>query len=128
MLSKLSKLDASALITLREEIDNRLDRLRETLTAQLGALGIGSVPARRKKRIAKGAHPLAGRKAKPKFRDPKTGKTWAGRGMQPLWLVAYEKAGRSRDEFAVGKSVAARTKTQRKRGGKPGRPKKITHE
>jgi DNA-binding protein H-NS len=128
MLSKLSKLDASALITLREEIDNRLDRLRETLTAQLGAIGIGSVPARRKKRIAKGAHPLAGQKAKPKFRDPETGKTWAGRGMRPVWLVAYEKAGRSPDEFAVHKSAAAEVKTQRQRGRKPGRPKKISHK
>lgn len=35
----------------------------------------------------------------PKFRDPATGKTWAGRGKVPTWLRAYEANGRDRSEF-----------------------------
>jgi len=31
-----------------------------------------------------------GLKAEPKFRDPVTGKTWAGRGMKPKWLIGNE--------------------------------------
>ena len=30
---------------------------------------------------------LKGRKLEPKYRDPETGKTWAGRGRIPSWVV-----------------------------------------
>ena len=36
-----------------------------------------------------------------KFRDPQTGKTWAGRGRQPEWFSAAMAAGRSKAEFAI---------------------------
>jgi hypothetical protein len=29
---------------------------------------------------------LKGSKVAPKYRDPKTGKTWAGRGVKPKWV------------------------------------------
>lgn len=32
----------------------------------------------------------------PKYRDPKTGSTWSGRGKPPRWI-----AGKNRDEFAI---------------------------
>lgn len=36
------------------------------------------------------------------FRDPTNPKnTWTGRGPAPKWLATYEKAGKSRAEFAV---------------------------
>jgi DNA-binding protein H-NS len=34
--------------------------------------------------------------ASPKFRDPKTGATWSGRGRPPAWL-----AGKNRDRFQI---------------------------
>lgn len=36
---------------------------------------------------------MAGRfgKVEPKFRDPKTGKTWANRGVKPKWLIGREE-------------------------------------
>lgn len=37
----------------------------------------------------------------PKFKDPDTGKTWAGRGKHPLWLTAQLKAGRSKADFLI---------------------------
>ena len=42
-----------------------------------------------------------GVKAKPKFRDPASGKTWSGRGQTPNWLKAYETKGKHREEFAL---------------------------
>lgn len=33
---------------------------------------------------------------KPKYRDPKTGATWSGRGKPPRWI-----AGRDRTEFSI---------------------------
>lgn len=40
-------------------------------------------------------------KGEAKFRNPETGEEWAGQGRRPKWLVAAEKAGRSREEFAT---------------------------
>lgn len=40
-------------------------------------------------------------KAPIKFRDPKTGNTWSGRGRTPVWLRDHEEAGRKRQKYAV---------------------------
>lgn len=36
-----------------------------------------------------------------KYRHPGTGATWSGRGRTPIWIVEAEKAGQSRDSFAI---------------------------
>lgn len=41
------------------------------------------------------------RKVAAKFRDPETGNTWSGRGLQPKWLRNALAAGRSLADFAV---------------------------
>ena len=38
---------------------------------------------------------------KPKYRDPKTGKTWSGRGGVPKWLADYIAAGGTKDELRI---------------------------
>lgn len=43
----------------------------------------------------------AGRKVAPKFRNPATGETWTGRGLQPKWLKAALEGGRKLEEFAL---------------------------
>ncbi len=40
-------------------------------------------------------------KATPKFRDPATGQTWAGRGLQPNWLKAALATGKPLSDFAL---------------------------
>ena len=40
-------------------------------------------------------------KAPAKFRNPKTGATWSGRGMTPVWLRELEAKGKSRKDFAI---------------------------
>lgn len=42
-----------------------------------------------------------GAKVAPKYRNPATGETWSGRGLQPNWLKAALAAGRSLDDFAL---------------------------
>jgi DNA-binding protein H-NS len=36
-----------------------------------------------------------------KYRDPKTGKTWPGRGPRPEWLKAEIEAGRKLEDFLI---------------------------
>lgn len=40
----------------------------------------------------------------PKYRNPHTSETWAGRGKRPRWLVAAVKSGRKIDEFRISDS------------------------
>ncbi len=40
-------------------------------------------------------------KVAPKYRDPTTGDTWTGRGLQPKWLRAALAAGRSLSDFTI---------------------------
>ena len=43
-------------------------------------------------------------KVKAKYRNKKTGDTWAGRGKQPRWMTAELKAGKKREDFLVTKA------------------------
>jgi DNA-binding protein H-NS len=36
-----------------------------------------------------------------KYKNPKTGETWSGRGRTAGWLAALEKTGRKRSEFLI---------------------------
>ncbi len=42
-----------------------------------------------------------GSKVPAKYRDPSTGDTWSGRGLQPKWLKAALQGGKKLDDFAV---------------------------
>jgi DNA-binding protein H-NS len=46
----------------------------------------------------------AGRKlgrVPPKYRNPKTGETWSGRGRTARWIVQAEQEGKSREKFLI---------------------------
>jgi DNA-binding protein H-NS len=45
--------------------------------------------------------PAAHTAATPKYRDPKTGATWSGRGYPAKWMTDYEAQGRKREEFEI---------------------------
>ena len=42
-----------------------------------------------------------GKRVPPKYRNPKTGETWSGRGRTARWIVEAEREGRSRDKFLI---------------------------
>jgi DNA-binding protein H-NS len=50
----------------------------------------------------------------PKYRDPETGATWAGRGLKPRWLTAAIKSGKSLESFAITAGKATRGKGRKK--------------
>lgn len=43
----------------------------------------------------------SGGKVAPKYRDPATGSTWTGRGLQPKWLKAALASGRKLSDFII---------------------------
>jgi DNA-binding protein H-NS len=115
----LSLLSVEALFKLRDDVAAALSRRADALKKELTAIGsdyaeVGRIAIYgRKKRGAS----LKGRKVPAKYRDPKTGETWSGRGAPARWIVAYEKQGRKRDQFLVDKSAAKpkRKYTRRKK-------------
>lgn len=58
--------------------------------------GASKKPGKRLAKVKAGVR----KKAAIKFSDGQ-GNTWSGRGRTPVWLMAAEKAGKSRDQFAV---------------------------
>lgn len=119
--SNLAELSVDALLKLRDDIGAVLSRKVVELRHQLSMLAGGSSADSAVKRRGK-AHPRKGVKVAPKYRDPKSGATWAGRGARPRWMQAYIKEGRSPEEFAVAGAKAAgaaKKKTGAKRGRKP---------
>ena len=43
----------------------------------------------------------AGKKVAPKYRNPTTGDTWTGRGLQPNWLKEALSSGKKLTDFAI---------------------------
>lgn len=43
----------------------------------------------------------AGRKVPPKYRNPTSGETWTGRGLQPKWVQAALASGKKLEDFAI---------------------------
>jgi DNA-binding protein H-NS len=41
------------------------------------------------------------RRLPPKYRNPKTGETWSGRGRTARWILQAEREGKSRDKFLI---------------------------
>jgi DNA-binding protein H-NS len=111
----IKNLDVDALLALRTQIDGQLATRRSDLQKQLARLQkIGSdapVHAGNGRTSA-----MKGVKVKPKYRDPRTGDTWAGRGVQPRWLTAALKTGKKVEDYLIDKSARKPArKTRRKR-------------
>ena len=83
----LKNMDVEALLSLRSQIDGQLATRRSDLQKQLARLQKISTDAPVVARNGR-ASTMKGVKVKPKYRDAKTGDTWAGRGVQPRWLTA----------------------------------------
>jgi hypothetical protein len=85
-------------------LSRRADELRD----QLARLGDEADYKRRG-----GESSLKGRKVAVKYRD-KSGNTWAGRGVQPVWLREKLKAGAKLEDFAVQKTLASQKASPKK--------------
>ena len=92
----------------REELQGKIDALSSMEGAAIASKLRGSRLERSRGRPGAGrggngrTHPLKGRTVTPKYRDPaKPSQTWAGRGLAPKWLAAYESQRRDRAEFLI---------------------------
>jgi DNA-binding protein H-NS len=106
----LASLSLDALLKLRDDVAAALSEKAAALRTELAALGsgIGRAPTR-------GRKSLKGRKVPPKYRDPATSETWAGRGARPRWLVARLRAGRKLEDFAIDRAVKRHKKVRAKK-------------
>jgi DNA-binding protein H-NS len=107
----LAKLDVAALLKLRDDVSTALSRRAHELESQLARLG-ADVGGRGRRG---GVSSLKGVKVAPKYRDPKTGDTWAGRGAKPRWLVARIKEGKKLQDFQIGGTAKKARKVAKKR-------------
>jgi len=118
----LASMPLNALLSLRDKVGDIINKRAEALKKELRSLG---EDYKEVGRIAiYGRSKTKGRKVPAKYRHPKTGETWAGRGAQPRWLVAELKDGKKLDSFLIqksakkrGKASAARRKKRRAAAG-----------
>ena len=97
----LASMSVDALLKLRGDLDAVLRQRANELNLQLSRLSRDTVGKQRGVRVSA----MRGRKIAPKYRDPATGETWAGRGARPRWLVARLKAGKKLQDFLIEKKA-----------------------
>ncbi|RQR21653.1 H-NS family nucleoid-associated regulatory protein [Burkholderia sp. Bp9142] len=88
------KAKAEALLVQAEEARQaELETVLEEVRARIQEYGLTpeQVFGRKRTRSANGSQ-----SATPKYQDPKTGKTWSGRGREPSWIK-----GKKRDRFLI---------------------------
>jgi DNA-binding protein H-NS len=107
----LKSMSVPQLLALRGEIDAALQSRRSELQAQLAEIGGTTGRSSR----------IKGSKVAPKYRNPKTGETWSGRGGVAGWLAAELKAGKKREDFLIAGAAPAKAapkpKAAKKRKG-----------
>lgn len=100
LLDLREKIDERLTKLIDDEIDNlqkRMDRLSKYKNAPESA---PNGAAKLRGRSGK-TNRNKGRKAPIKFRDPKSGNAWSGRGLTPVWLREFEAEGGKRSDLAV---------------------------
>jgi DNA-binding protein H-NS len=108
----LATLDVDALLKLRDDIRAILSRRAQELKSQIARLG-GDIAGKGRK--GRRVSAMRGRKVAPKYRDPSTGETWAGRGARPRWLAARLKAGKKLDDFLIDRLAKKARKGSKER-------------
>ena len=112
--AQIADLERQASDVRRQEIKDAVSTVRELI--QKHSLSLHDIGEKLFGKPGAGRSAKAsGPKSAPKFKDPKSGKTWTGRGKPPNWIVGIS----NRDPFLIVKANAAPTKakaTPKKRG------------
>ena len=85
--------------TLRAERSGVINQIK-SLMAEHG-ITVGDLSSGKPGRPAGAKSPAAGRKVAAKYRDPESGQSWSGRGLQPKWLKAALSTGKKLEDFTV---------------------------
>lgn len=97
LLAKKAELEQQIIEVQREERASAIAQVK-SLMAQHG-LTLADLGSRN----PAGASKTQGstKKVPPKYRDPASGRTWSGRGLQPTWLRQALAGGAKLDEFLI---------------------------
>ena len=93
-MSNLKGMNVEALMSLRDQVNKRLQECRSEIEKQLATL--------HGHKSNSGKSSLKGKKVPPKYRSP-SGETWAGRGQRPKWMVEALKKGKKMESFLIKK-------------------------
>src|ERR1043165_603160 len=104
--TNIKNLSVTQLLAMRGDIDKLLQSKRTELQAQLAQIG-GDAP------VARRAGSVKGSKVAPKYRHPKTGETWSGRGGTAGWLAREIKAGRKKEDFLIARPAKRRGRAKK---------------
>jgi DNA-binding protein H-NS len=99
--TNLKNLSVPQLLAMRSDIERLLQSRRSELQAQLAEIGGEAAAVRR-------AGSIKGTKVAAKYRHPKTGETWSGRGGTAGWLAREIKAGRKKEDFLIARPAKKR--------------------
>jgi DNA-binding protein H-NS len=102
-VEKLMKLKSDVEAALSQKVSEERRALEEQLAKLGGYTGSG-------KKAKSGRRGVVA----PKYRHPETGETWSGRGLQPRWLTAAMKTGKSREDFAITAGKGTRGRGRKK--------------
>lgn len=107
---RLASMLLTELLALRDKVDKvitkRISKERshiEGKLSELRALGGGDVGDRGRTNGKPDGRKRKRGKAPVKYRGPKPGERWSGRGLTPRWLAAYIKQGKKKESFLVKK-------------------------
>ncbi|WP_375413677.1 H-NS family nucleoid-associated regulatory protein [uncultured Bradyrhizobium sp.] len=103
--TNVKNLSVSQLLAMRADIDKLLQSKKTELQSQLAQIGGDG-------RMVRKAGSVKGTKVAPKYRHPKTGETWSGRGGTAGWLAQEIKAGKKREDFLIVKPEKKRVKAK----------------
>jgi DNA-binding protein H-NS len=85
LLAEKEALEAKLNEVRATEVAGVIDKIRELMT-EYGLSAEDILPRRKRGRPAGSSAPKPAAALPPKYMDPKTGKTWSGRGRAPAWL------------------------------------------
>lgn len=113
--AEIAKLEAKAEALRRSELKTVIAQVKKTiaefgLTAADLGLGRGAPKARGAAR--------RGTKGAAKYRDPKTGQTWTGRGRPPAWIVDAK----DRTAFLIDGAAESAPPARKARAARTGKP------
>ena len=98
LAAKLANLEKQIEDARREERAEVIAKIHQLMSENdIRISDLGGRPGKRKAAVSSGA----GRKLPAKYRDPASGDSWTGRGIQPKWLQARIKEGKKLEDFAV---------------------------
>lgn len=115
--AEIAKLGRQAESMRQAEVAGVIARIKEAIAAYgLTPADLGLTGTRRAPNGVKRVAIAKATVGQPKYQDPKSGKTWTGRGKPPLWIVGVK----NRDRFLIEGALSAPKAQSPKKGARRG--------